>query len=187
MISIVHTLTALRCELLVDVIPQLVGFICRQLARLEIDRVVPLGRLLAALSQNRRNRRPVRHKSLVKALGKHAPAVLVAYVRAWGDPRNEIPVTQRRFLHASIYSWCDISVRASHRGREGEGVGQPFAPTHHHGSMPPHALLQNSHRPDFAYGPPPGMLPPPPHVDPHQRPPTRQQDLLATLYGGLPQ
>jgi hypothetical protein len=78
------------------------------------------------LSQTRRHRQPARQVPLVNALGKHAPAIVTAYVRGWANPRCEIPIVQRRVLQASIYNWCDIIVRSSHRGREGEGVGQPF-------------------------------------------------------------
>lgn len=125
-IAVIYTLTTLRGELLIDVIPQLVGFICRQLTRIAVELVVPLARLLSALGQNRRHRQSPRQNSLVNALGKHAPAVVAAYVRGWADPRSDIPLLQRRVLQASIYTWCDAIVRTAHRGREGEGVGQPF-------------------------------------------------------------
>lgn len=125
-IAVVYTLTTLRGELLVDVIPQLAGFLCRQLTHIAVKLVVPLGRLLSALGQNRRHRQSARQNALVNALGKHAPAVVAAYVRGWADPRGELPLVQRRVLQASIYGWCDIIVRSSHRGREGEGVGQPY-------------------------------------------------------------
>lgn len=125
-IGVVYTLTTLRGELLADVVPLLVGYLCRQLTQIAVELVAPLARLLSALGQNRRHRQSARHRSLVNALGKHAPAVVTAYVRGWANPRGEIPIVQRRILQASIYSWCDIMVRTSHRGREGEGMGQPY-------------------------------------------------------------
>ena len=125
-VGVVYTLTTLRGELLIDVIPQLVAFLCRQLTHVTVELALPLSRLLSALGQHRRQRQSSRQNLIVNALGKHAPAVVAAYVRGWADPRCEIPIAQRRVLQACVYSWCDIIVRASHRGREGEGVGQPF-------------------------------------------------------------
>lgn len=124
-IDIIHTLTTLRPELLVDVVPHLVSFLCRQLQHVVGEFVEALARLLSALG-HRRPRQSQRHTPLVIALGKHAPAILAAYVRGLADRKNPISVVHRRLLQASVYHWCDMIVRAPHRGREGEGIGQTF-------------------------------------------------------------
>jgi len=70
------------------------------------------------------------HQSLAVSLAKHAPAVLVAYVRAASDPITYLPNEVRRELEPGLFGFCDIMTsrgRIEGRGREGEGIGAPFS------------------------------------------------------------
>jgi hypothetical protein len=69
------------------------------------------------------------HKALAGPLGKHAPALLVAYARAAADPWAVLAPQVRRALEPGLWALCDVVTaggRADGRGREGEGVGAPF-------------------------------------------------------------
>jgi hypothetical protein len=63
------------------------------------------------------------------SLSKHAPTILVAYVRAAADPWANLGVAARRELEPGLFAVCDIVTvggRGGGRGREGEVLGSAF-------------------------------------------------------------
>ena len=93
-----------------------------------------LSRLLVTLSNARLPRSEsdlVSKKSLTVAasLAKHAPSILVAFVRCTADPRRTISVDIRRQLEPGLHALCDVITsggRVGAHGREGEGIGLPY-------------------------------------------------------------
>ena len=91
------------------------------------------GRLLESLTDGRL---PVgagysqvagKQRMLGTPFAKHAPSVLVAYVRAATDPTAALPTQVRQRLEMGVFSLCDIVTSGRRgRGREGEGIGLPF-------------------------------------------------------------
>ena len=62
-------------------------------------------------------------------LAKHAPSILVAYVRAASDPLASLSIDVRRQLEPGVFALCDVMTsrgRAEGRGSEGKGIGLPF-------------------------------------------------------------
>lgn len=125
-ITIFHTVATSRPELAQHLLPQMVQLVTRMLDPI-VDQSIPdLAKLLTVLCQYRRRDSAGRENQLAAALGKHAPAMLRAYVRGLANPRTELSASAKRHLQASMYLLCDLVVRAQHRGREGEGIGLPY-------------------------------------------------------------
>lgn len=126
-IEVATTMISARPDLTLHLLPQVVSFISRHLAHMTRDRVLPTIKLLKALcGDRRRHHDPRTNSTLAVAMSKHAPSMLAAYVRGLANPQIRIPSESRRQLQTSIYQVCDLVIRAQHRGREGEGLGQPF-------------------------------------------------------------
>ena len=67
--------------------------------------------------------------SLVGQLSKHAPGVLVAYVRAVADPLCGLPQTVRGELEPGLFALCEAITaggKAQFGKGPGEGVGEAF-------------------------------------------------------------
>jgi hypothetical protein len=67
--------------------------------------------------------------TLVGPLSKHAPALLVAYVRAVVDPLMGIPLDMRQDLESGIHALCEAVVaggKAQFGKSDGFGVGDAF-------------------------------------------------------------
>lgn len=67
--------------------------------------------------------------SLVGQLSKHAPGVLVAYVRAVADPLSGLPQAVRGELEPGLYALCEAITaggKAQYGKGPGEGVGEAF-------------------------------------------------------------
>lgn len=62
-------------------------------------------------------------------MAKHAPAILLSYVRTVADPTKQLPSETRRLLLPGLHCLCDVIAAGrgtGMRGREGEMVGVPF-------------------------------------------------------------
>jgi hypothetical protein len=65
--------------------------------------------------------------SLSGPFAKHAPALLVAYVRAVADSVSGLSTAVRKELEPGLFALCEVITAGGRaEGREGEGVGEPF-------------------------------------------------------------
>lgn len=70
-----------------------------------------------------------KQQKMSRPLAKHAPAILVSYVRAACDPFAGLSSEVRRQLEPGLFALGDVMTsggRIDGRGREGEGIGLPF-------------------------------------------------------------
>ncbi len=87
----------------------------------EDQRAVSIARLLQTMLGG--STKSTFHKAVVK----HLPAVLVAYVRVLAT--SHIPLNVRRGLQPGLFDICDLVTaggRVQSRGREGEGLGDAY-------------------------------------------------------------
>ena len=92
------------------------------------------GRLLENLSRARlppaKTSQVVSQKqTIVGALAKHVPSILLAYVRAASDPVASLSTEVRHQLEPGLFALCDLITsrgRAAGRERAGEDTGLPF-------------------------------------------------------------
>lgn len=124
-IDIVHAAILTRSDLVIHVLPSLARFLCNSLYCVQEESALGLSRLLSTFG-SRRSARSARDTSLTLAFSKHAPAVLVAYVRSVSRSHRPLSIATRRTLQTSVYAICDAVVRSQDRGREGEGIGTPY-------------------------------------------------------------
>lgn len=118
-IDIVHALVLARSDLIVHVLPTLVRFVCSALQSIQHGTADSLARLLTSIATSRKA--STREVSLSGPISKHAPLVLVEYVRCLA-----VAPTAKRVLQSSILKICDTAIRLHDRGREGEGIGTPY-------------------------------------------------------------
>jgi hypothetical protein len=122
-IDIVHAAVIARSDLLVHVLPLVARFLCNALDSVHESSVMSLSRLLSTLGK-RQVSQSARDTRL--PFGKHAPAVLIAYVRNVSRPHTLLSIASRKMLQTSIYTICDAVIHSQDRGREGEGIGVPY-------------------------------------------------------------
>jgi hypothetical protein len=120
-IDVVHAIVLARSDLMIHILPTLVRFICGALRVVREDTANPLARLISSVATSRRSGTGGRGVSLNGPIGKHAPLILVEYVRCL----MTAPTT-KRMLQSSIFKICDTAIRLHDRGREGEGLGAPY-------------------------------------------------------------
>jgi hypothetical protein len=111
-----------RSDLVVHILSTLVRFICETVRHVQEDTAVSLGRLLSSITRSRKA--TPRDISLGGPFSKHAPMILVDYVRCLA--RMTVSPAARRVLQNSMFKICDAVVRLHDRGREGEGMGMPY-------------------------------------------------------------
>ncbi len=83
----------------------------------------------ATISAPRSTELNYKAQSLAGPLAKHAPSILVAYVRAASDPVAGLSTEVRRSLEPGLFAICDLMTsggRVEGHGREGESIGLPF-------------------------------------------------------------
>lgn len=124
-IDIVHAAVLTRSDLVVHVLPVLARFLCSSFDAIDETSAISLSRLLSTFG-TRRSARSNRDAPLSLPFSKHAPAVLVSYVRSVTRPHNTLSIATRRTLQMSVYTICDGVIRSQDRGREGEGIGTPY-------------------------------------------------------------
>jgi hypothetical protein len=67
--------------------------------------------------------------SLVGQLSKHAPGILVGYVKVVADPFASIPIKVRRSIEPGLFALCEAVTaggKAQYGKTPGEGVGEAF-------------------------------------------------------------
>lgn len=121
-IDIAHAIVLARSDLVVHILPTLVRFLCDALCQMQEDTAASLGRLVATITRSRKG--TSRDVALSGPFSKHAPMVLVEYVRCLA--RTTVSPSTRRVLQNSMFKICDAVVRLHDRGREGEGMGMPY-------------------------------------------------------------
>jgi hypothetical protein len=124
-IDIVHAAVLTRSDLVIHVLPVLARFLCNATDSIQETSAISLSRLLSTFG-SRRSAKSTRDTALALPFSKHAPAVLVAYVRSVTRPHNPLAIATRRTLQMSVYTLCDAVIRSQDRGREGEGIGTPY-------------------------------------------------------------
>lgn len=124
-IDIVHAAVLTRSDLVIHVLPVVARFLCNSFDSLREASAISLGRLLSTFG-TRRSATSTRDATLSLPFSKHAPAVLVAYVRSVARPHSQLAIATRRTLQMSVCTLCDAVVRSQDRGREGEGIGTPY-------------------------------------------------------------
>jgi len=124
-IDIVHAAVLTRGDLVTHVLPILARFLCNAFDSLQEVSAISLSRLLSTFG-SRRSAKSTRDAPLSVPFSKHAPAILVAYVRSVTRTHNPLSIATRRSLQMSVYTICDSVIRAQDRGREGEGIGIPY-------------------------------------------------------------
>lgn len=120
-VEIIHAAVIARSDLMVHVLPLVARFLCNALDLVHETSVISLSRLLSTLGK-----RPQRARDARLPFGKHAPAVLLAYVRNVSRPHTLLSIASRKTLQTSVYTICDAVIHSQDRGREGEGIGVPY-------------------------------------------------------------
>jgi hypothetical protein len=125
-IDIVHAIVLTRSDLVIHVLPVIARFLCDAFDCVQETSAISLGRLLSTFGPSRRSASAAQDVPLSQPFSKHAPAILVAYVRSVVRPKVPLAIPTRKALQTSVYTICDSVVRLQNRGREGEGIGIPF-------------------------------------------------------------